>query len=574
MRHLLLVPIFAAALGLFPVVSTADEPPYFQDIAEATGLDFVHWNGMTGELYFVEMTGQGGAFLDVDGDGDLDVYLAQGAPLGDGEPLVPRDPKAGPPRDRLFRNDLVRGPDGRPTPRFVDVTATSGIEATGYGMGVATGDIDRDGDVDLYVTNYGENQLWRNEGDGTFRDVTAASGTGDDGWSTSAAFADIDGDGHLDLYVVNYVEYQVEHNVLCYAASSRRDYCGPQAFPPTPDRLFRNRGDGTFEDVTLKLLADYTPGPGLGVVAADLDGDRRPDLYIANDGAANQLWLGPVDDRSALYDDALLTGTAVNRSGQPEASMGVDAGDVDGDGDFDLVLAHLTGETNTIYINDGAALFTDRSVESGLAAPSFDMTAFGAGFLDADNDGWLDLLTLNGAVKVVEALAREGDPFPLDQPNQFFKNTGDGRYVEATAAAGPVFALAEVSRGAAFGDVDGDGDADVLLTNNNGRARLLENLVGSQNAFLGVRPTRFMSDVLGTVVEVTFADEAASPRRRLGRARTDGSYLSAHDPRVLLGLGIADETARPILQIRWPDGRLERWHGLPTDRYLERRRGD
>ncbi len=552
--------VLPVLLALAPL--HADEA-VFTDVAEAVGLDFVHWNGMTGELYFPEMTGQGGAFVDYDGDGDLDVFLVQGAPLP-GKPLE-AFPGAAPPRDRLFRNELEKGQGLR----FVDVTEESGLRSTGYGMGVAAGDYDNDGHVDLYVTNFGANQMWRNRGNGadgtvTFEDVTAKSGTGDPLWSTSAGFFDFDGDGWLDLYVANYVDYRLEDNVTCYATSSRRDYCGPASFPPLADRLLRNRGDGTFEDVTAKILVGYQPGPGLGVVSADFNGDRRLDFYVANDGAVNQLWMQ--QPNGTFVDEALLAGVAVNRAGQPEASMGIDAGDMDADGDDDLVLAHLMGETNTVYLNDGTGLFTDRSVEIGLAAPSFSFTAFGAGWLDYDNDGWLDLLTVNGAVKILEEQARQGDPYPLDQANQLFHNLG-GRFEEVTARAGDVFALSEVSRGAVYGDVDNDGDLDVLITNNNGRARLLENGVGQAQPWAGLRLVGGGRDQLGAVV--TVEREKGPPIMR--RARTDGNYCSAHDPRVLIGLGAG--AAVKSVRVDWPDGKSESWQKVPLRTYTTLTRG-
>jgi hypothetical protein len=525
----------------------------FVDIAEKSGLDFVHWNGMTGERYFVEMAGQGGAFLDYDNDGDLDVYLVQGAKLGKKAPL---EPFVGTPRDRLFRNDLEVSEDGRRTLRFTDVTAASGLQATGYGMGVVAGDYTNDGYVDLYVTNYGANQLWRNRGDGTFEDVTEKSGTGDVLWSTSAAFADLDGDGWLDLYVNNYVDWSVERNPACYATSSRRDYCGPSAFPGLGDRLFRNRGDGTFVDVTSRLLKGYQPGPSLGVVAADLSGDGRLDLYVANDGAANQLWIQQPD--GTFLDDALFAGVAVNRGGSPEASMGLDAGDVDGDGDYDLILAHLMGETNTLYLGDGTGLFEDRSVETGLGAPSLGFTSFGAGFLDYDNDGWLDFLIVSGAVRILEDRALAGDPFPLDQTNQLFHND-QGRFSDVTPTAGASFGLAEVSRGVAFGDVDNDGDTDVLITNCNGRARLLRNTLGQDHPWVGLRLVEGGRDALGAEARIL---RQAGPTL-LRRVRAGGSYLSGHDPRILVGVGEA------VLEVRvtWSNGEIESWKDIPKKTY-------
>ncbi len=535
--------------------------PIFRDLAAKSGLDFVHFNGMSGELYFPEMTGQGGALFDYDGDGDLDAYLVNGSMLGPGKTLAdalfpPRGPL--PPRDRLFRNDLV-ATDGRPEPRFVDVTEASGLDARGYGMGVAVGDYDGDGFQDLYVTNYGPNELWRNLGDGTFADVTAEAGVGDPLWGTSAAFFDADADGDLDLYVVNYVEFDLERNPRCFAPSSRRDYCGPSAFEPQPDRFYRNLGDGRFEDVTLKALVGYRPGPGLGVVSGEFNGDGRTDFYVANDGAVNQMWLNRGD--GTFVDEALFAGTALNRYGRPEASMGVAAGDFDLDGDEDLFMTHLMGESNTLYVNDGSGLFEDRTTESGLGSASLPYTAFGTGWIDYDNDGRPDLLTLNGAVRILEEQAAAGDPFPLKQPSQLFRNLG-GRFEEVSAVAGPALTIPEVGRGAAFGDVDNDGDVDVLALVNNGPARLLVNEVGAGAAWLGIVATGARgAPALGTRLAVG-TDGAV---RRQG-VRTDGSYCSANDPRVVFGL--EDAEGGEWVGASWPGGGAGRWYRPPLRRYL------
>jgi hypothetical protein len=424
----------------------------FIGVSRTVGLDFVHFNGMSGACYLPEMTGQGGAFVDYDNDGDLDVYLVQGAMLGADKTLADAlfPPREAQPRDRLFRNDLTVSADGARTLRFVDVTDAAGIRVDDYGMGVATGDFDNDGWMDLYVTNFGPNRMLRNDGDGTFTEVSDETGTADPSRSTSAAFVDYDRDGWLDLYVANYVAYSLERNVLCYARSSRRDYCGPLAFAPSRDRLFHNRRDGTFEDVTGKVLAGYRPGPGLGVVSADFNGDGWVDLYVANDGAPNQLWLN--QQGRSFREDALFAGAGVNRDGQPEASMGVDAGEFDGDADEDLFMTHLMGETNTLYVNDRSALFEDRTNDLGLGAASFPYTAFGVAWLDYDNDGWLDLLVMNGTVRVLEPLARTGERYPLDQPNQLFHDRQERVFTDVTALAGPAFSVAKVSRGAAFAD--------------------------------------------------------------------------------------------------------------------------
>ncbi len=535
--------------------------PIFRDLAAKSGLDFVHFNGMSGELYFPEMTGQGGALFDYDGDGDLDAYLVNGSMLGPGKTLAdalfpPRGPL--PPRDRLFRNDLV-ATDGRPEPRFVDVTEASGLDARGYGMGVAVGDYDGDGRQDRSVTNNGPNQLWRNLGDGTFADVTEEAGVGDPLWGTSAAFFDADADGDLDLYVVNYVEFDLERNPRCFAPSSRRDYCGPSAFEPQPDRFYRNLGNGRFEDVTLKALVGYRPGPGLGVVSGEFNGDGRTDFYVANDGAVNQMWLNRGD--GTFVDEALFAGTALNRYGRPEASMGVAAGDFDLDGDEDLFMTHLMGESNTLYVNDGSGLFEDRTTESGLGSASLPYTAFGTGWIDYDNDGRPDLLTLNGAVRILEEQAAAGDPFPLKQPSQLFRNLG-GRFEEVSAVAGPALTIPEVGRGAAFGDVDNDGDVDVLALVNNGPARLLVNEVGAGAAWLGIVATGARgAPALGTRLAVG-TDGAV----RHQRIRTDGSYCSANDPRVVFGL--EDAEGGEWVGASWPGGGAGRWYRPPLRRYL------
>ncbi len=530
----------------------------FDDVSEEFGLIFQHVNGMTGEFYIAEMMGSGAALFDYDGDGKLDIFLIQSGPFQTAEAESKRDSR---PNHRLLRNDLQVAADGSRRLRFTDVTEASGIRARGYGMGVAVGDFNNDGFPDLYVTNLGANQLFRNNGDGTFTDVTAESGVGDPLWSTSATFVDFDGDGWLDLYVTNYVDFSLENNPLCFAPSSARDYCGPQAFQPQHDRLYRNRGDGTFEDVTAKagLLGAY--GPGLGVVAADFNGNGLPDIFVANDGAPNQLWINQGD--GTFVDRALFAGVALNRMGRSEAGMGVDAGDFDGDGYEDLILTHLTGETNTLYENDGAGMFEDRTDAVGLGAPSFPFTGFGGGWLDLNNNGWLDLLVVNGAVQIIESLALQGDPFPLGQRNQLFHNLGNGRFTDVSERAGKAFQKLEVSRGAAFGDLNNNGAMDVLVTANNGPARLLLNRVESANRWVGLTLIGRHGGraPLGARVQV----KLPSGRSLWRRVRTDGSYLSASDSRVLVGLG--GEDAIEAVRVFWLGGATEEFTDVLIGRY-------
>jgi hypothetical protein len=480
--------------------------------------------------------------------------------------VAPRHPL--PLTDRLYRNDLAEpGTTSKPFLRFTDVTEEAGVQAFGYGMGAAAGDYDNDGWVDLYVTNYGPNQMLRNNGDGTFTDVTEQTGTGDDAWSVPVTFFDYDRDGWLDLFVGNYIEAYLENRPICRDFTGAQDYCGPGSFDPLPDRLFRNRGDGTFEDVT--PLAGLVSGFGgaLGVVAADFNGDGWLDLYIANDGLPNNLWINGGD--GTFPDDALLAGCSVNAQGKAEASMGVDAADFDRDGDLDLFMTHLTGETNTLYRNDGQGNFTDVTVSTGLGPPSRGQTSFGTSAFDYDNDGWLDLLIVSGAVKKIEALARQGDPFPVHQPNQLFHNLGTGRFEEVSDRAGAAFELSEVSRGALFGDIDNDGDLDVLIVNNNGPARLLVNQVGNRQHWLGLRllAAGGIRDSLGAQLIV----ESPGHPPFLRRARTDGSFCSANDPRVLIGL--ADDPAIQRVAVRWPDGSAEEWTDLRPGRYWDLEQG-
>ncbi len=559
----------ASVLAAAGLNSTAIKTKLLVEVSAEVGLDFVHFNGMTGQLYFPEMAGAGAAWLDYDGDGDLDLYLIDGRVLQPGkkpaEAVFPYGGK-GVPRDRLYRNDLQVLPSGEHRVQLVEVTDQSGLRATGYGMGIATGDFDNDGHVDIYLANFGPNQLWHNRGDGTFEDWTAKSSTDDPHWSATASWIDFDRDGWLDLLVVNYVTFTVDNNLECYADSSRRDYCGPAAYPPVADRLLRNRGDGTFEDVSLISHIGRTAGAGLGVVAADLNGDRWIDLYVANDGQPNQLWINR--QNGTFEDDALFAGVAVNRKGQPEASMGVDAADLDNDGDLDLFMTHLMGETNTLYINDGGALFEDRTTESGLAASGLPLTSFGTAFFDLDNDGHLDLWIASGAVRLLEPLARAGDVYPLDQSNQLLHNRGDGRFENWSARAGAALEPVEVSRGTAFGDFDNDGDTDLLVSNNSGPARLLRNDAANGQPWLGLRLLdRNGRDALGARVEVRRVGAGSLWRR----VATDGSYASANDPRILAGLGGGDKLSG--LRVNWPDGQQEDFPAPPMGRYTTLHQG-
>jgi enediyne biosynthesis protein E4 len=537
--------------------------PVFREIAAETGLRFDHFIGSSGEYYLPEILGSGGALLDYDGDGDLDVLLLQGSML---DPAVTParsrfPPAAGEPRGhRLFRNELERGGGLR----FSDVTEASGLKGPAYGMGAAAADYDNDGDTDLYLTGFGASALYRNDA-GRFSDVTAASGTGADGWSTSAAFLDYDRDGDLDLFVARYVDFTVAGNKRCVDAVGARDYCLPAAYRALPDRLYRNDGGSRFSDVTEAAGLLKADGPGLGVVAADVNGDGWTDLYVANDGAPNQLWINK--GNGSFEDQGLVSGTAYNAQGLPEGSMGIAAEDFDADADLDLFVTNLPRETNTLYLNQGRGLFQDATDAWGLGSPSATRTGFGAAFFDYDNDGWLDLFVANGAVTIVEAL--RGDAYPFRERSQLFRNPGRAPFLETSEMAGPALARDEVSRGAAFGDLDNDGDVDVLVTNNNGPARLFENLAGTGGHWLKVRLRGATDNLDGIGSRVGIVRPGLPTLWR--RAHSDGSYLSASDLRVHFGLGTQSEATSVLVE--WPSGRREAWPRPGTNRLLTLRQG-
>jgi len=535
---------------------------WFTEKARETGLDFIHFNGMSGEFYYPEIMPPGVALFDYDNDGDLDVFVVQGQMLG-GKPLSAAKPQpTGALNSRLFRNDLpsTRGKDEARSGQalhFTDVTAASGIVTHGYAMGVATGDFNNDGCVDLYVTELGPNQLFKNNCDGTFTDVSKASRTDDAGWTVSATFFDYDRDGYLDLFVGNYADYSVAANRQCFSMSGTLDYCPPHVYRASPSHLYHNNHDGTFTDVTLKAGLSREYGPALGAMSADFNGDGWPDLYVANDGQPNQLWINQHD--GTFRNTALLSGVALSPEGQAKSSMGIDAGDFDNDGDEDIFITELTGQGHDLYVNDGRGSFEDQSARAGIRLASLPFTGFGAGWIDIDNDGWLDLVTVNGAVtQNLESVARN-EPFALQQVKQVFRNLGHGQFEDATKAAGAAFAIPEVSRGLAFGDIDNDGDLDMVVGNDSGPLRLLINNVGNRKHWVGLQVP------VGSRVVVTTGDGRTLTRR----SHTDGSYASARDPRVLVGLGDASGPVK--VRVTWPDGSSEENNDVPIDRYTKLR---
>jgi len=527
----------------------APEPVFFERASEA-GLDFVHRNGAVGDYNYPELLVGGGALLDFDEDGLLDVYLVQSGPVpGAPEAATSAGPAADRPGNRLYRN-LGDG-------AFEDVTDAAGVGDTSYGAGATAADYDRDGPVDLYVTNVGLNRLYRNLGSGVFEDMTERAGVGDPAWSSGSVFFDYDGDLDLDLFVANYVVWSAGRERPCLGPNGLRNYCNPAEYPPAPDTLYRNDGGGRFTDVSEAAGIRSVAGPGLGVVAADFDGDGLSDLYVANDQAANHLWLNRGD--GTFREDALARGAAFNELGQPEAGMGIAVADPDGDGDLDLFLTHLSGETNTFYRNDGGGFFQDVTDEARLGGVSKPYTGFGTSWFDYDGDGHLDLFVANGKVTPGDTAA-----FDYREPNQLLRGTPSGRYEDVSGRAGAALDLLEISRGTAFGDLDNDGDIDFLVVNNEGPARLFRNEVGNASSWLIV-------DLCGGGVFGRSAIGARVTVRAGGRSfsrdvRPAYSFAVANDPRVHFGLGDANQVDR--MEVRWPDGAVTDRANVEVNRIL------
>ncbi|MGQ0552105.1 MAG: FG-GAP repeat domain-containing protein [Planctomycetota bacterium] len=504
--------------------STARTEPsggWFSEVSAAWGVDFVHDAGRTPEKHLPETMGAGVAVADVDGDADLDLYFVQSGPL----PVGPA-PTAARPTNRLFLND-GRG-------RFRDATAQSGAAAQNrYGQGVAAGDADNDGDVDFYLTNFGPDVLLLNDGHGHFVDGTAASGIFDDRWTTAATFFDADGDADQDLFVTGYVQIDVTHPLWCgEQRPGYRNYCHPDAYAGLPPRFWRNLGGGRFRDETESagLATDpRNPGKGLGTIAFDVEPDGDLDLYAANDSVENHLWLN--DGAGNFLDITLLSGTGVDVQGRTEAGMGLATGDVDGDLDIDLFVTNFDDESNTLYRNDGEGLFSDVTIAAGLEGPSRMPVGFGTVLADFDHDGDLDLAVTNGHILDNIELYHDGKTWK--QRSQFFLNDGHGRFTEATQQSGALSAELMVGRALACGDLDGDGDLDLVLTENGGPARVLRNdgppggTLGGAVLLAGLPP--------GTRVLAQLDDG----RQLLREAGTQTSYFAPCAAELHLGLAAA-----------------------------------
>ncbi len=535
------------------LASAALGTDYFTEITDQVKLNFVHEAGVDGSYYMPESLGSGGAFLDYDNDGDLDIYLINSGYHGAHREQHP------PATNRLFRQEAEGS--------FLEVTAASGLGETGYGMGCAIGDFDNDGHPDVYVTNYGPDVLYRNNGNGTFTNVTQAAGIDNSHWACSAIFFDYDRDGFLDLYVTNYLAY--DSTVVCTDRAGRPDYCGPTGFPAVPDKLYHNNGNGTFADVSLVSRIASVASYGLGVVSADFNDDGWPDVFVANDREPNFLWIN--QKNGTFKDEALPRGAAVNALGLAAANMGVAVGDIDNDEDLDLFITHLREEGNTFYRNIGGGMFQDDSSPARLAGISLPYTGFGTGFFDYDHDGDLDLAVVNGRVTRGPLLKNTETPDYWDyyaEPDFMFENEGAGKFRDASAPAASFCGQIENGRGLAFGDVDNDGDLDLLVTNEGGCARLYRNDVPNKGHWLLVRAMdpALKRDAFGAKIFVE-----ANGARVLRCVSPGYSYLNSNEPRVHFGLGAA-ATVEKIL-VQWPDGAVEMFPGAAADQIITLQKG-
>ena len=523
----------------------------FRDVTREAGIVFRHVNGATPEKYLPETMGSGALFFDYNNDNQLDIFLVNGGSLVD-PVLAARAPHA------LYRNNG----DGT----FRDITQKADIGKDGYGMGACAADYDNDGWVDLYLTQFGPNVLYRNNADGTFRDVTIEAGVASPLWSSSCAFADVDNDGDLDLYVVNYVDFRLDNHKYCGShIEGLRSYCHPNVYKGLPDLLYRNNGEGTFSDIT-KAAGVYNPaGKGLGVAFGDYNDDGWIDIYVANDSVANFLYQNQRD--GTFTEVGFWVGAAVDGNGPPEASMGIDWGDMDNDGLLDLYVTNLNMETHTLYRNALDWFFTDVTWQAGLGEPTLPFVGFGTAFLDYDNDGDLDVIVAQG--HVLDNVNQSRDNISYAQRNLLFRNEDSGIFKEVPVDADSDFAREKVSRGLAVGDIDNDGDLDVLISNSNQTADLYRNEQRNGNHWLIIKTqgTKSNRDGVGARLRLT-----AGGFTQVREVKAGSSYQSQNDLRVHFGLGKTSHVDR--LELRWPSGRVEILTNLKADQILMVREGE
>jgi enediyne biosynthesis protein E4 len=523
--------------------------PVFRDVAHQARLDFIHVNGASDEKFLPEIIGAGGLFLDFDNDGWLDVFLVDGGSFAD--PAVARRA-----RHRLYRN--------RRNGTFEDVTDASNIRHRDYGMGACAGDVDNDGLIDLYITNIGPNVLYRNTGGGRFAEVPNGGGAGSALWSTSCAFVDIDRDGDLDLFVTNYVDTSRANEFCGFAGPPAiRDYCHPLVYPPLPNVLYRNNGKGTFEDISMQAGIARYRGNGLGVAVSDVDEDGWPDVFVANDSTPNFLFHN--NKNGSFTEIASLAGVAVASDGKARAGMGTAFGDFSGTGHLGLVVTNHETEMHSLFLNLGERLFSDVTIHSGVGPATRPYVGFGVVFFDYDNDTRLDIAIVNGNVMANVAQVRARGK--LAQRKLLLRNIGE-RFVDATKEAGPGFALEGVGRALAAGDVDNDGDLDLLVMNNGDRPNLLINDHGNAANALLVQVLGTTSNRSGIGTRLTLT---TSGRRQVREIVSGSSYIAQNDLRAHFGLGRAERAER--LEVHWPDGSIEVVENLAANQVVTVRQG-
>jgi hypothetical protein len=520
--------------------------PFEQISPDKSGIKWTHTAGKSPERYLPETTGGGCAFLDYDNDGWMDIYLVNSGKCDFYNPATPL-------RNALYRNNR----DGT----FTDVTEKAGVAAGGYGQGVAVGDYDGDGFPDIYVTQYGRSILYHNNGDGTFTDATEKAGVAAPGWSSSAVWFDYDNDGRLDLFVCQFVEFSKVLNKICEAGpEGRHGYCIPHLYKPMPSWLFHNNGDGTFTDVSKSSTIANHLGKAWGVVAADLNNDGKMDLFVANDTVPNFLFLNRGGGK--FEEIAEQAGVAYSAEGRPRSGMGVDAADFNQDGWIDLFVANIDREMFSIYQNNHDETFDDQAFQTGIAAATRLMSGWGLKFFDYDNDGNLDLFLANGNPDDLIESLHPGVTYR--EPPLLFHNTGK-TFQNVSAESGPVFAQHWSSRGLAIGDFNNDGAVGVLIAVNDSAPVVLRNKIGSQSHWLGIKLIGKKSNPDAIGARVTYqAGDLKRNRMKVG----GGSYLSSHDPRLVLGIG--QRPKLDWLEIKWPQpsGAVERFTNLPIDRYI------
>ena len=522
---------------------------WFTEVTAQAGIRFKHSDGRSGQRYFLETLGAGAAWFDYDKDGDLDIYFVNGASLPGAE-------LGHSPTNSLYRNN------GDKT--FTDVTEEAKVGDGAFGFGCCVGDYDNDGWLDLYVTNFGANVLYRNNGDGSFTDVTEMAGVGDKRWSGSAAFADYDKDGDLDLYVANYLDYRLEDNTICHRGDLRV-YCPPADFTGVADALYRNNGDGSFTDVTRESGVFNSEGKGLGVVWGDYDNDTYPDVFVANDTTADMLYRNNGD--GTFMDVALFVGVALGAKGIPMGGMGTSFGDYDNDGELDIVVTNFQDDPNSLYHGEGDGTFADASYASRLGGVSLPYVGWGVDFVDLDNDGLVDLFVGNG--NIYDNVEKFDPGYTYPQRNHIYRNLGNGTLNEISSQCGPGLDLIKVSRGAAFGDYDNDGDIDILVTNSNQTPDLLENESTNQYNWLNLRLVGTTSNRDAIGARVTVIAPGLEPQLR--EVKSGSSYLCQSDMRLHYGLGQASMVTR--IEIRWPSGLEESFEEVKTNQFLEIREG-